>query len=132
MADPLYPEGLRWRIDPDHVAVQFFGARFGAEYMVALWAACVAVAQRAGLDGLLVHDLMRDPPLIGDEQRRFIEGVERLPMRGMRIAYVARAAADMPLYESTQILAQEREFNARVFASATEAEIWLRYASHEH
>jgi hypothetical protein len=130
-AADTYPEGMRWRLGQGFLDVEFIGARAGPTYMVSLWGACIAAAQRAGLDAILVHDRMSDPPLTGAAQAEFVRLLPQLPLRGFRIAYVARDASDMPLYESTQILVQELDFNARVFANASEAEIWLRFASRE-
>lgn len=123
----LAPSDLRWRIDVDVLVVEFRGRRHTPAHMAGCWHAVKQLADGLAIVKVLAIDLMDDEPLTGEQRRAFIERLGLEVFGGRRWAYVARSIDRVGAYEATQLDAQERGLDVRVFSSLAEAELWVRF-----
>ncbi|QOW25540.1 hypothetical protein [Novilysobacter avium] len=81
----------------------------------------------AGVPMLLVIDSTVGGSLTLDELEQFIHHLSGLGLEKVRTAYVGVDTARSWQNETTEILARERGFVARVFEIESEASLWLRH-----
>lgn len=81
----------------------------------------------AGVSMLLVIDRTVGGSLTLGELEQFIHDLSELGLEAVRTAYVDGDTARTWQKETTEILARERGFVARVFDTESEASLWLRH-----
>ena len=97
------------------------------ETRLAYWRMIAEEVRRVQPRGMLVVDDMEGDPPPPEQLLVFVQAMQGQGMEAVRIAYVERHAAQIPLVEYAGLLANEHGFNARIFADEDSAVRWLRY-----
>ena len=125
---------LPFRIDfqsqPGALRAHVTGVKGSIDITMAYWKAIAEEVRRLRPRTLLVVDELEGEALKAEFMPAFIEAMAGLGFEGVRIAFVETQGEQIAHVESAEILARERGFEVRVFASETDASLWLRYGGH--
>src|SRR5688500_18881542 len=128
-AHPL-PFRVDFQSQPGALRAHVTGVKGSIDITLAYWRAIAEEVRRLHPRTLLVVDELQGEALQAEFMPAFIAAMGGLGFEGVRIAFVETQGKQIPLVESAEILARERGFEVRVFASETDASLWLRYGVH--
>ncbi|QOW23067.1 hypothetical protein INQ42_05830 [Lysobacter avium] len=118
---------IEFRRDGNRLRASVTGVTGSLEVSREYWALIAREAMSAGVPMLLVIDSTVGGSLTLDELEQFIHHLSGLGLEKVRTAYVGVDTARSWQNETTEILARERGFVARVFEIESEASLWLRH-----
>ena len=128
---PPVPFRLEYADRPGYLFVRVTGVNGSLETTVAYWLAIAEQVRERRPTRLLVKDEMLGEPPPPGEIQQFIAAMAGQGFEGVRVAYVEADGEQVAQVEHGEIYAREQGFDARVFGSEQQAELWLRYGS-EH
>ncbi len=118
---------IEFRRDGNRLRASVTGVTGSLEVSREYWALIARETMSAGVPMLLVIDSTVGGSLTLDELEQFIHHLSGLGLEKVRTAYVGVDTARSWQNETTEILARERGFVARVFEIESEASLWLRH-----
>lgn len=118
---------IEFRRDRDRLRASVTGATGTLEASSEYWAMIARETVRAGVSMLLVVDQTTGGALTLAELEQFVRDLAELGLESVRTAYVGVDVARSWQNETTEILAREHGFVARVFGIESEASLWLRH-----
>jgi hypothetical protein len=126
---PPVPFHLDYADRPGYLYVRVTGVNGSLETTVAYWMAIAAeVRARRPAQVMIKDEMLGEPPSPGEIQQ-FIAAMAGQGFEGVRVAYVEADGEQVAQVEHGEIYAREQGFDARVFGSEQQAELWLRYGS---
>lgn len=120
---------IEFRRDGDRLRAFVTGVAGSLEQVNEYWHLVATETVRSGVSKLLVVDHTRGEVLTAEERELFVRGLEGLGLENVRCAYVGSDSSRAAQNETTEILAREHGFVARVFGIEAEASIWLRHGA---
>ncbi|TWI12084.1 hypothetical protein [Aerolutibacter ruishenii] len=127
MNDVRMPFEVTFQFSSTRLRAEISGVHDTWEVMLSRWMAIADEARRCSPTQLLVVDRMTGEAMSPEDRQRFIGALIGQGLEGVRIAYVEAHDDRISLAESIEILARERGYAVRVFASETSASVWLTY-----
>jgi hypothetical protein len=124
---PALPFTLEFVERPGYLFVRVTGVYGTLETTVAYWLAIAAEVRARRPARLLIRDEMLGEPPPPAELEKFVAAMAGQGFEGVRVAYVEADGEQVAQVEHGEILAREQGFDARVFGSEMQAEVWLRY-----
>ena len=118
---------IEFRRDGNRLRASVTGVTGSLEVSREYWALIARETMSAGVPMLLVIDRTVGGSLTLAELEQFIHHLSGLGLEKVRTAYVGVDTARSWQNETTEILARERGFVARVFEIESEASLWLRH-----
>ena len=124
---PSPPFVLEFAERPGYLFVRVTGVNGTLETTVAYWLAIAAEVRVRRPTRLLIRDDMVGEPPPPAELEQFVAAMAGQGFEGVRVAYVEADGEQVAQVEHGEILAREQGFDARVFASEFQADLWLRH-----
>jgi hypothetical protein len=124
---PPVPFSLDYAERAGYLFVRVTGVNGSLETTVAYWLAIAAEVRVRQPTRLLIKDEMLGEPPPPEEIQRFIAAMAGQGFENVRVAYVEADGEQVAQVEHGEIYAREHGFDARVFGSEQQAELWLRY-----
>ena len=124
---PSLPFVLEFADRPGYLFVRVTGVNGTLETTVAYWLAIAAQVRARRPACLLIRDDMLGEPPPPPELEQFVAAMAGQGFEGVRVAYVEADGEQVAQVEHGEILAREQGFDARVFSSERQAELWLRH-----
>ena len=121
------PFEVTFKLTGTRLRAEISGMHDTWEVMLSRWMDIADEVRRRRPAQLLVVDRMTGNPMAPSERQRFIGALVGQGLEGVRIAYVEAHDDRIALAESVEILARERGYSVRIFASETAASVWLTY-----
>jgi hypothetical protein len=132
LVPPQVPFTLEYAERPGYLFVRVTGVNGSLETTVAYWLAIAAeVRARKPAQVMIKDEMLGEPPPPGEIQQ-FIAAMAGQGFEGVRVAYVEADGEQVAQVEHGEIYAREQGFDARVFGSEQQAELWLRYGGDGH
>ncbi len=128
-AQPV-PFKVEYQSRPGALRAHVTGVKGSIDITLAYWRDIAAEVRRLHPRTVLVIDQLEGDALPTEFMPAFIEAMAGQGFEGVRIAFVETQGRQIPHVESAEILARERGFDVRVFATETDAALWLRYGAH--
>jgi hypothetical protein len=128
---PSRPFSLSFAERPGFLRVCVTGVNGSLQTTVACWLAIAEEVRVRKPVRLLIKDDMVGEPPPPQEIEQFIRAMAGQGFEGVRVAYVEADGEQVPQVEHGEIYAREQGFDARVFASEQQAEMWLRYGEEQ-
>jgi hypothetical protein len=126
---PPVPFILEYAERAGYLFVRVTGVNGSLQTTVAYWLAIAEqVRARRPARVLIKDEMLGEPPPPGEIQQ-FIAAMAGQGFEGVRVAYVEADGDQVAQVEHGEIYAREQGFDARVFGSEQQAELWLRYGS---
>ena len=97
------------------------------ENTLAYWHAIVEQVRRHHPRGVMLVDEMHGPPLRAEDWKHLVDAIPHAVMGPVHVAHVRPKGAGLRALEYCEIFAREAGFDARVFTTEHEADVWLRY-----
>jgi hypothetical protein len=126
---PAVPFTLDYVERAGYLFVRVTGVNGSLQTTVAYWLAIAAEVRVRKPARLLIKDEMLGEPPPPAEIQQFIAAMAGQGFEGVRVAYVEADGEQVAQVEHGEIYAREQGFDARVFGSEQQAELWLRYGS---
>ena len=124
------PFKIDYQSRPGALRAHVTGVKGSIDITLAYWKAIAAEVRRLHPRTLLVIDELQGEALPIEFMPAFIEAMAGQGFEGVRVAFVETQGGQIAHVESAEILARERGFDVRVFATETDAALWLRYGTH--
>jgi hypothetical protein len=124
---PSVPFVLAFAERPGFLFVRVTGVNGTLETTVACWLAIAEQVRARQPKKLLIKDEMSGEPPPPEQIEQFVRAMAGQGFEGVRVAYVEADDDQVPQVEHGEIIAREQGFDARVFGTQLQAELWLRY-----
>jgi hypothetical protein len=121
------PFSLEYAERPGFLRVRVTGVNGSLQTTLACWLAIAEEVRVRRPTRLLIKDEMLGEPPPPVEIEQFIRAMAGQGFEGVRVAYVEADGEQVAQVEHGEIYAREQGFDARVFGSEPQAEMWLRY-----